>query len=262
MSNKDHLKNHQSCDFGIKLNPHKKVPLHHSPEIARQRINLERDSKGKGHHKNPPPPPPPPPTSSNKVIFIDFDGYTVSGTGWNVSGPIVCSPANLPLDDQLQIFANVQDHYKDFDVTVTTDEAVYIDANPYARIRCIVTESWEWYCGSTPCAGGVSFVGSFFEVGSVNFVFSSALHYSLPIISIAICHEVGHSIGLYHHPIWSADCSTILNQYDPGANGVGPIMGAPYQQPVYDWEDKPSTQCCTCIQKDYSILSQKLGLKV
>lgn len=260
MKNKDHIKDHQSCDFGIKLNPHKNLPTYHDPAIAEERISRER---GKKPHKPPQPPPPPPPSGADQVIFLDFDGYTVTGTSWNVGGvPIVCTPANLSLDQQLSIYQAVVDHYAPFNVTVTTDEAVYNAGNPSARIRCIITESWEWYCGASPCAGGVSYVGSFFQTGSVNFVFSSALHYNIHVISIATCHEVGHSIGLYHHPIWSADCTTILNQYDPGQGGIGPIMGAPYQQPIFDWEDKPDTHCCTCIQKDYTILSQKLGLKV
>ncbi|MFZ1314270.1 MAG: hypothetical protein WAR38_15500, partial [Chitinophagaceae bacterium] len=33
--------------------------------------------------------------SASAVLFLDFDGHTVSGTSWNYAGPIVCAPSGL-----------------------------------------------------------------------------------------------------------------------------------------------------------------------
>jgi hypothetical protein len=33
--------------------------------------------------------------SSSNVIFLDFNGHTVSGTMWNVTGPFTCNSSGL-----------------------------------------------------------------------------------------------------------------------------------------------------------------------
>src|SRR5690349_7548664 len=69
--------------------------------------------------------PPPPPTTSGDagVILLDFDGYTVSGTLWNVAGNTInCTPANLTSDAVTKIISRVQNDYAPFNIIVTTDE--------------------------------------------------------------------------------------------------------------------------------------------
>jgi hypothetical protein len=41
------------------------------------------------------------------VIFLDFDGYTVSGTGWNYDGPIYCGGSGLDSTQITEVFNRV-----------------------------------------------------------------------------------------------------------------------------------------------------------
>ena len=42
-------------------------------------------------------------SSAPAVIFLDFDGQTVSGTSWNVSGTIYAAPSGLTNDQITEI---------------------------------------------------------------------------------------------------------------------------------------------------------------
>ena len=46
------------------------------------------------------------PVSAN-VIFLDFDGHTVTGTSWNSSGAIVCEEATLSASQITTIYNRV-----------------------------------------------------------------------------------------------------------------------------------------------------------
>src|SRR6186997_315815 len=83
--------------------------------------------------------------SGNPVIFLDFDGYKVSGTSWNWNGDIIAAPANLTTTQIEEIFKRVSNDYSPFNITVTTDEAVYTAANVSKRTRVVLTETWEWF---------------------------------------------------------------------------------------------------------------------
>ena len=132
----------------------------------------------------------PPPLPN--VILLDFNGQYVANTMWNVNGPISCAPANLTSEETTLILQRVVTDFTPFNITVTTDEAVFSAANPAKRMRVVITESWEWY-GQ---AGGVSYINSFtWGDNSPCFVFSSLLGYSVKKIAEACSHEAGHTTG-------------------------------------------------------------------
>lgn len=68
-------------------------------------------------------------TTSSNVIYLDFDGQNVTGTNWNVAGAINCTPANLSSADIDLVFQRVAADFAPFNITVTTNEAVYNSAN-------------------------------------------------------------------------------------------------------------------------------------
>src|SRR5215831_16782325 len=72
--------------------------------------------------------------SASAVIFLDFDGQTVNGTSWNISGPIVCGPANLTNDQITEVFNRVSEDYRPFDVNITTDSTKYFAAPANKRM--------------------------------------------------------------------------------------------------------------------------------
>ena len=251
-----HGKNFQDCHFDIKeFNTHKRKL---SVEEA---LTANKPTKGGGKGHNPPPPPPP--AQAIGVILLTFTGYTVTGTSWNASGDIVCSPANLTSAQVDEIVANIEGEYALYNVTITTDEAIYNASPINRRTRCIFTESWEWF-GQ---AGGVAFVGSFSDgYNNPCFVFTTLLSYSAKYIKEAAAHEIGHTCGLYHQSKYDANC-VLVSQYNSGGCpltcGEAPIMGVSYSAPDTGtkWWIGPTPYGCQSIQDDNAILTANLGLK-
>lgn len=217
-------------------------------DVARNKPKLQITTGGNGG------------TTLANVILLDFNGQVVSGTSWNVNGDITCAPANLTDAEISIIFQRIATDYIPFNVIVTTDETVYAKANPYKRIRVIVTESWEWY-GK---AGGVSFLNSFtWGNNTPCFVFSSLLNYNLKNIAEACSHEAGHTLGLRHQAAYDAN-GVKLSEYNWGAGsgeiGWAPIMGAGYNQNLTLWHNGPSSISSTTLQNDIAIISGIVGM--
>lgn len=171
------------------------------------------------------------PTGTSKgVILLDFDGHYFDKTHWNWNGPVTVESANLDSTSMIEVFNKVSRAYSKWQVTVTTSESIFNAAPIGSRIRCVITSSHEWY----GLSGGASFVGSFqYTDNTPNFVFTAALGYNIKYIKEAVCHEVGHSLGLYHQSDWSG--STMINAYrfcycpsDNGCCDMAPIMGNSY----------------------------------
>ena len=244
----------QSCDFGMtSFNLTKRPPVNNDEEIAGARKPRSGGGGTGGGGTTP---------STNGVILLDFNGQTVSGTGWNSmigGGDIVCSPANLSASDISIVTQRVMNDYSPFSITVTTDEAVYNAANVYKRQRVIVTESWEWY-GQ---AGGTSFIGSFTSgTNTPCFVFSSLLSYNPRYVGEACAHEAGHSLGLYHQSTYDEGCVK-LSEYNIGQGsgeiGWAPIMGNSYYQNLSLWHRGTNSISCGTIQDDVATIAGVVG---
>jgi hypothetical protein len=236
----------QSCSFDMtEFNMTKRPPVNN--DIARNKPKFQINSGNGG-------------TASANVILLDFNGQVVSGTSWNVNGDINCAPANLTDAEISVVFQRIAADYIPFNVIITTDETVYANANPYKRMRVIVTESWEWY-GK---AGGVSFLNSFtWGNNTPCFVFSSLLNYNLKNIAEASSHEAGHTLGLRHQAAYDAN-GVKLSEYNWGAGsgeiGWAPIMGAGYNQNLTLWHNGPNSISSTTLQNDIAIISGVVGM--
>jgi len=239
----------QSCDFGIKqFNLSKRAPVNNI-EVATKR-----------------PPKPPsgttPPPSNAGVILLDFDGHLVSGTMWNSGGSnFTCAPANVTAVDASVILQRVTNDYSPFNITVTTDEAVYNAANSLRRTRVVITESWEWY-GQ---AGGAAYLNTFMSGSNTPcFVFSSLLGYNVKSIAEASSHEAGHTLGLRHQSSYDANCVKI-SEYNSGLGsgeiGWAPIMGNSYSRNLSLWHKGPNSLGCSSIQDDVAVIANVVGYK-
>lgn len=198
--------------------------------------------------------------SASAVIFLDFDGQTVTGTSWNYSGPIYCGASGLDSTKITTIFNRVAEDYRPFNVNVTTDSTKYFAAPANRRMRLILTVSYEWY-GS---AGGVAFVGSYIWGDNTPcFVFTSLLGYSVKNISEAAAHEVGHTLGLYHQSSYDSNCvKTSDYHYGQGSGEIGwaPIMGVGYYKNLTLWNNGPNSFGCTNYQNDLDVITTYSGL--
>ena len=169
-------------------------------------------------------------------------------------------PANMTDEEITNVVNRVAEDYSPFNVTVTTDESVYNNANPNKRTRVIITETWEWF-GK---AGGTSYLNSFtWGDNTPCFVFSSLLDYDAKKVGEASSHEVGHTIGLRHQAYYN-QC-VFANEYHSGW-GSGeiswaPIMGNSYYKNVTTWSKGPMRYGCNNLQDDLSIIASVLGYR-
>jgi hypothetical protein len=204
---------------------------------------------------------PMPATPPHATIYLDFDGHFVTNTYWNTNGDIHAAPANLVSSEIEKIKHRVSEDFAPFNVTITTNEAVYNQTNPHKRIRVVVTETWQWY----GIAGGVAFPNSFqWGNNTPCFVFSTLLSYNEKWIAEAISHEVGHTLSLQHQADFGNNCS-LLTEFNSGAGsgdlGWAPIMGSSYLKNVTTWHKGKTTNGCNSVQDEVAILTAILGKK-
>ncbi len=197
--------------------------------------------------------------SASAVIFLDFDGQTVTNTSWNFNGPIVCGASGLNNTQITSAFNRVAEDYRPFNINVTTDSTKYFAAPANKRMRVIVTVTSDWYGN----AGGVAFVGSFtWGDNTPCFVFSALLGLNEKNVAEAASHEAGHTLGLYHQASYNASCAKITD-YNPGV-GSGeiawaPIMGVGYYRNFTLWNSGPNSYGCNVIQNDLSVITGSNG---
>ncbi len=187
---------------------------------------------------------------ATRIIYLDFDGHTTSGTDWNDSdngGRDFTTPP-LDIDGDTTSFSDaekamiqniwrrVAEDYAAFDVDVTTEdpgvEAIRQsgDGDTTWGIRAVIGgDSSQWFSGG---AGGVAYVGSFgSSIDTPVFVFSDDLSDDEKWIAEATSHEVGHSVGLNH----MGQSGRGWVEYYEGHSDWAPIMGVGYDRAVVQW---------------------------
>jgi hypothetical protein len=193
------------------------------------------------------------------VLLLDFDGYTLptNNSWYNVTTPYYCQPSGLYPDQIQAILDSVKKDFAKYNITVTTDENVYLAANQYKRMRVVITTSSEIY----PGVAGIAYVGSMFGGAPECFVFSNTMSFNALRIRLAASHESGHTVGLLHQAQWDANCNLIYTYKPCDFNGTGPIMGSIGASCLPLWWIGPTPNACTNIQDDNAILISNLGLK-
>lgn len=202
--------------------------------------------------------------SARATIYLDFDGQTVKGTGWNWDGDIVAKPSALTTTQITEIFNRVAEDFRIFNLNITTSSAVYLNAPISKRMRLIITPTHQWYGH----AGGVAFVNSFtWGDDTPAWVFTTLLDNNIKYIAEASSHEIGHTLGLQHQSTYNRNCE-LMTEYAEG-RGVGeigwaPIMGVGYYKNYTTWTYGTSIEGCKVMQNDISIISKgfnQVGLR-
>lgn len=187
---------------------------------------------------------------ASKVIYLDFNGQTVTGTGWNnsYSLPTIYAPAfdtggNASVFDEAEltriqnIWSRVAEDYAPFDIDVTTEEpsADAMDRSSSSDqaygTRAIITKK------VLPCTcGGIAYVGIFDYTSS--YYKPAWIFYDMlgggdeKFVAEAISHEVGHNLGLNHD---GGSGTSYYQGHGAGATGWAPIMGVGYYRELVQW---------------------------
>jgi hypothetical protein len=155
------------------------------------------------------------------VILLTFTGRDVTNPLWNKGGTFHCASASLGFKAIREILDSVTYDFQEFSVYVTVDERVYNNADSTKRVRCIITDTYQWYGSKN---AGTSYTGSFsWGDDTPCFVFSSLLNHNPHFISETISHEIGHTLGLAHQAEWRD--SVFVSAYSRGDGVTAPIMG-------------------------------------
>ncbi len=209
---------------------------------------------------------------ARNVLFLDFDGHTISGTAWNSGGASSYRAAPFSLDGDDYSFSDterakiqemwhrVAEDFAPFDIDVTTEEPSSFNSTTG---HVLITRDRDLNDTAMPhdTAGGVAYVGvwgrSNYSYYSPALVYYDNLGKSANYIAEAASHEAGHNLNLSH----DGDAS---NAYYTG-HGSGdvswaPIMGVGYYKNVTQWS-KGEYSGATQKQNDINVIAGKLGYR-
>ena len=207
------------------------------------------------------------------VVYLDFDGQTISGTAWNsVVGRSSIPARPFDLDGSpstfgsteraaiAEIWHRVAEDYAAFDIDVTTEEPASFGRDTG---RVLITSKRDANGAAMPydTAGGVAYIGVW---GYSNYAssYSPALVYydnllkETTYIAEACAHEFGHNIGLSHDGTSSV---TYYAGHGSGYTSWAPIMGNSYYNNVTQWS-RGEYSGANNTQDDVAIIAGKLGL--
>lgn len=191
---------------------------------------------------------------AQRTIYLDFDGATVTGTGWNQHEGFPTSPlppydtdgdpgtfGNDERDLVQSVWRRVAEDYAPFAVDVTTeppppDALDRTDAaDQVYGATALVTPSAEARTAACGDCGGIAYLDVFNNVAPSHAYYQPALvfppgtSYNAKNIADVISHEIGHNFGLNH------DGTTGGVTYYPGHGSWAPIMGLVYGHPIVQW---------------------------
>jgi PKD repeat protein len=211
---------------------------------------------------------------ASKVIYLDFDGHTTSGTSWNSSftgGANIVTPpysadsdrttyTTTELDNIYSIWQRVAEDFAPFDVDVTTEDpglealrkTTTSDTQFGVRV-CIGGSSYDWYGAG---AGGVAYLNSFsWNSDTPCFVFPDQLGSgNAKYTAEAASHEAGHTFNLSH------DGQTNITEYYQGHANWAPIMGVGYYKDIAQWS-KGEYPSANNLQDDTAIIANVVGYR-
>ncbi len=200
---------------------------------------------------------------ASRVIHLDFDGHTTSGTSWKGGATFTSPPYSTDsssafntteLANIQEIWKRVSEDYAPWDVDVTTEPPPLESLRKSSSgdtaygVRVVIGgSSMDWYGAS---AGGVAYIGSFsWNSDTPCFVFPAQLSNGrTKYVAEAASHEIGHTVGLDHDGVSGGSA------YYSGHNGWAPIMGVGYYSGITQFSKGEYTNANNS-QDDIAIIS-------
>jgi hypothetical protein len=222
---------------------------------------------------------------SRRVVYLDFDGQMISGTGWNGKTAGACAADAYDTDANPAAFstaeltaiagvwARVAEDFATMDVDVTTADPG-VDAITRSSFgdtrygtRVVITNS-RTLCpnGKTLYAsvcsggcGGIAYVGVFDQAPNHAYyqpalVFQNGVGGGQKNIAEASSHEAGHTVGLSHD-------GTAAAGYYSGHGSWAPIMGVGYYRAITQWS-KGEYAGANQLQDDFAVMRTNGALPI
>lgn len=208
---------------------------------------------------------------SERLLFIDFDGHTVSGREWNTEYDVTewdC-PAYNPSGEAstfdsveqsniIEIWERVAEDYAPFDIDVTTEEPTNWTRTTGHALVTDTTDNNGVQCPHYGY-GGVAYVSTFgghnqFQTSPVwvtDYAFAKG-------VAEIVSHEFGHTLGLSHD---GAGTNEYYEGHSSDTGGWGPIMGAPYYKTITQWSQGDYYDASNTLQDDLAIIAANLPFK-
>lgn len=185
---------------------------------------------------------------STRTIYLDFDGYSVSGSGWSADyGSFTAPGYSMDSDPAFNaterariadIWLRVAEDYAPFDVDVTTAvptaDAITRSsaADQVYGTRVAIVNGTNTIYEDCDC-GGIAYIAAFDTTTShayfqPAFVFTLGVGTTSKFVAEAASHEAGHTLALHH----DGDPTHV---YYPGQGLWAPIMGDSYDMPLSQW---------------------------
>jgi len=170
------------------------------------------------------------PSVSDRVIYLDFDGETVSGTAWAGGATIVAPPARLNPTQIREVWERVSRHFDPFRVNVTTVRSDYEAAPLNLRTHVITTANDQ----AAPGAGGIAYRDTFSFSDNAYKIVWSFIDDDAPSCADIISHEVGHALALRHDGRRDPH-EEYYEGHGSGETGWAPVMGIGFYRRVVQW---------------------------
>ncbi len=188
------------------------------------------------------------------LIYLDFDGETISHPYWNRGAEIVAAPHARHGDPRwvTLVWRRVAEDWAPFEINVTTDRGLFDDAMAGERMHCIITPTNT----AAPGAGGVAIRGGY-QLDIPCWAFNGTEYACAETIS----HEVGHTMGLSHDGR-STPPDAYYGGHGNGEVSWSPIMGAAwsdfgsrYYESVTQWS-RGEYQGANNVQDDLALIAR------
>lgn len=159
------------------------------------------------------------------VLYLDFDGEAGPHENW---GNFYAEPvSDLSVQNIFRVWRRVAEDFAPFELNITTDLQVYLNAPENSRQRCIITPTTD----AEPSAGGVAYLNSFDWSGDTP---CWSFYGSGKSAAEVISHEFGHTLGLSHDGRTNPP-QGYYSGHGSGEIGWAPIMGVGYSKTLSQW---------------------------
>ncbi len=191
---------------------------------------------------------------ASATVYLDFNGAVVEGTLWNEDGKITAEPSGLSPATVTWIHKMISEHFKQFNLNITTDPEVYNRAPVRQRIHVIITPDGNWYGPVT----GLSAIGSFsWGNDTPAWVFIHALSDNPSFIASCATHQIGHTLGLQHQSEYDS-YGVMITELSGGETNIfsneAPLMGIPFYKTA-SWKDGHPSTGARDIQSDTALIA-------